>query len=186
MILNLDNVDYRDNSLKGDYMALHKYLQQAWKKRDPAVWRARLVGWRKEPVTVRVEFPTRLDRAHALGYKAKQGVFIVRQRIPRGGRMVEKPAGGRTSKNYRQRLDLDKNYRTVAEQRAVSSYKNCEVVNSYFLAKDGIFIWYEVILADRTHPSVLADDHLRNVVSRRGRVERGLTSSARTSRGLVR
>ena len=165
---------------------MHKYLQQAWKKRDPAMWRNRLVEWRREPSTVRVAFPTRLDRAHALGYKAKQGVFIVRQRLPRGGRMVEKPAGGRDSKNYRQRFDLDKNYKNVAEQRAVYAYKNCEVINSYFLAKDGIYIWHEVILADRTHPSVLADKQLKGMVSRKGRVERGLTISARVSRGLVR
>ncbi len=167
-------------------MALHKYLQKAWNNRDPVLWRARLVAWRKEPVSVRVEHPTRLDRAHALGYKAKQGVFIIRQRLERGGRMVEKIKGGRTSKSFRQRLDLNKSYRTVAEQRAVAAYPNCEVVNSYYVAEDGIYFWFEVILADRAHGAVLADKNLGKLVLNKGRVARGLTSSARKSRGLRR
>ncbi|KKT75754.1 MAG: 50S ribosomal protein L15e, partial [Candidatus Peregrinibacteria bacterium GW2011_GWA2_44_7] len=40
---------------------------------------------RKEPVTLVLEHPTRLDRARSLGYKAKQGCIVARQRVGRGG-----------------------------------------------------------------------------------------------------
>ena len=45
----------------------------------------RMVEWRREPVNCRIERPTRLDAARRLGYKAKQGVVLVRTRVRRGG-----------------------------------------------------------------------------------------------------
>jgi len=37
--------------------------------------------WRKEPTIHRIERPSRLDRAHKLGYKAKQGIIVIRTRL---------------------------------------------------------------------------------------------------------
>ncbi|MCK5626760.1 50S ribosomal protein L15e, partial [Candidatus Bathyarchaeota archaeon] len=34
--------------------------------------------WRREPAILRVEKPTRIERAKRLGYKAKQGFVVVR------------------------------------------------------------------------------------------------------------
>ena len=59
-----------------------------------------------------------------------------------------------------------------------------EVLNSYFLAKDGTYSWYEVILVDREHPAVKADKQLSGIAKQRGRVFRGLTSAGRKMRGL--
>ncbi len=166
-------------------MGLYKYLKQNWGK-DKTLQRQRLIDWRTEPVTVKLDHPTRLDRAHALGYKAKQGVFVVRQRIERGGRMRPSFKKGRKSRKRRRRLVLDMNYQAVAEQRAVKKFVNCEVLNSYFVGKDGVNYWFEVIMLDRSHPAVLKDKQLKGVALQKRRAFRGLTSASRKSRGLRR
>lgn len=145
-----------------------------------------MVAWRREPVTLRLEHPTRLDRARALGYRAKQGIFVIRQRVLRGGHKRPDIKGGRMPKNSRLRLVLRKNYQLIAEERANDAFPNCEVINSYCLAKDGKNYWFEVILVDPHHPVIQADPHLKwfSKPQHRGRVYRGLTSAARKMRGL--
>jgi len=168
-------------------MGLYKYLRQAWKKPDgehEAVYKQRLILWRKQPVTVRAVYPTRLDRARSLGYKSKQGFLIVRQRVDRGGRMRSNDRGGRRPKANRRFMILDKNYQQVAEERAVQKYSNCEVLNSYYAGEDGKHYWYEVILIDRAHPNIQNDLVLRRVAAQKGRVFRGLTSAGKRSRGV--
>ena len=84
-------------------MGYLKYVREAWKKElAPELTKERLIKWRREPATIRVEHPTRPDRAHSLGYKAKQGFIVVRQRVMRGGRMRPKIHGGRRPKASRQ------------------------------------------------------------------------------------
>lgn len=169
-------------------MGLYKYLREAWKKPSDSVLdehRERLIKWRRQPATLRIERPSRLDRARSLGYKAKQGFLVVRQRVDRGGRMRDTTGrGGRRPKTARRFMILDKNYKAVAEVRAAKSYVNCEVLNSYFVAKDGKNYWFEIILVDRTHPNIVNDPHLKALVSRKDRAVRGLTSSGRKGRGL--
>ena len=168
-------------------MGLYKYVKESWKKQDREfvqMQRRRLIEWRAQDSTVRIERPTRIDKARSLGYRAKQGVILVRQRVERGGR--QRPsirAGRRTAHNY-QRKDLAKNYQQIVEERANSKFKNCEVLNSYLAGKDGVYYWYEVILLDREHPAVLADPIYRNVVARKGRAYRGLSSAGQKSRAL--
>jgi large subunit ribosomal protein L15e len=170
-------------------MGLYQYIRKIWK--DPQtnlgeLWTQRLIEWRKDPVTIRIERPTRLDRARSLGYKAKPGFLIVRQRIDRGGRMRPKLKKGRKSSKQRRKLVLGMNYQEIAERRAVSKFVNCEVLNSYEVAKDGSHYWYEVILVDPTHPSVMADKHTAWLTTgaNKRRAMRGLTSAGRKSRGL--
>jgi large subunit ribosomal protein L15e len=100
--------------------------------------------------------------------------------------MKPKPAGGRRPKKYGKRFVLRKNYKLVAEERANKKYPNCEVLNSYFVAKDGNFYWHEVILVDTSSPSIKADKILRWITEKQhtGRVYRGLTSAGRKIRGL--
>ncbi len=172
-------------------MGYLKYIREAWKnpkKNMPELWRERLIAWRKEPVTVKLERPTRIDRARSLGYKAKKGIFVVRQRVGRGGRKREQWAGGRRSKAQRRLKIVGKNYQQVAEERAQKKYANCEVLNSYWVAQDGMHYWYEIIMVDRDHPQVLADKDLKFVAKKntKGRVFRGLTSAGKKTRGLRR
>lgn len=168
-------------------MGLYKHVREAWKKPRESLrdlWKQRLVQWRQEPVTLRILRPTRIDRARSLGYKAKPGYIIIRQRVERGGRMRPKITGGRRSKHARRRKVLSLSYQSVAEQRAVKNYKNCEVLNSYWVGEDGNYYWYEVILVDRAHPQILADTRINWILNQRGRVNRGLTSAGKKSRGL--
>ena len=168
-------------------MGLYKYIREIWKKPKEnlkEIWQERLIKWRREPVTIRIERPTRLDKARSLGYKAKQGYVIVRQRVDRGGRQRPKIRKGRRSKHYGQRKDVDKNYQRISEERAAKKYVNCEVLNSYYVAHDGMHLWYEIILVDRTHPQIIADNRINWICNKRGRVFRGLTSAGKKSRGF--
>ncbi|HLD40153.1 MAG TPA: 50S ribosomal protein L15e, partial [Candidatus Nanoarchaeia archaeon] len=63
-------------------MSLYKYVREAWRKprENSQLWRERLLAWKQETATTKIEHPTRLDRARSLGYKAKQGYIVVRQR----------------------------------------------------------------------------------------------------------
>ncbi len=169
-------------------MGLYQHLNHTWRSLDPAQLRSRMIAWRQENAVTRIERPTRLDRARALGYKAKPGFILVRVRLARGGRMRPKIRAGRKPKKFRRMKVIDVNYQTVAEQRANKMYPNLEVLNSYEIARDGIYAWYEIILLDKQHPSIQAD-HRTQWISEpqhRGRVYRGLTSSGKRSRGLLR
>ena len=169
-------------------MSMYKYIRDLWKQPKanmPELWRERLISWRKLGSTVRIERPTRIDRARSLGYKAKPGFIIVRQRLLRGGH-VRSRARKRRSRNMGMRVPLAKSLQVVAEARANRKYPNCEVLNSYFVAKDGKYYWYEVILVDKNHPQILSDRRISWISSNKhkGRVHRGLTSAGKRSRGL--
>ena len=138
-------------------MGLYKHVRNLWKKPKenmPELWRERLIKWRKENSTVKLERPTRIDRARSLGYKAKQGFVVVRQRVLRGGHTRPQIKKGRRPKRYGTRLDLGKNYKQIAEERCQRKFKNLEVLNSYNLAKDGRHYFYEVIMLDPKRPEI--------------------------------
>jgi len=172
-------------------MGAYKYIRDLWKKPKanmPELMKARLIKWRKEPVTMRLEHPTRIDRARSLGYKAKPGFIVVRQRVMSGGH--ENPnkftRGGRRPKRQTTKMVLRKSYQLIAEERASKKFVNCEVLNSYWVAKDGQNYWYEVILVDRTNPHILADKRISWITNDRGRVNRGKTSAGKKVRNLQR
>ena len=169
-------------------MGMYKYIRQAWKKPKESLgdlWQQRIIKWRNEPATLRIERPTRLDRARSLGYKAKPGFVIVRQRVDRGGRQRPQIRHPRRSKAMSRRKDLTMNYQAVAENRAARKYPNCEVLNSYYVGEDGLKYWYEIILVDRHNPSIVSDDRISWIMGHKGRSERGLTSAGRRGRGLL-
>ena len=169
-------------------MGVYKYLREAWQNQDKKTARDRLVEWRREPVVLRIQRPTRLDRARSLGYKAKLGYLLVRVRVKRGGRMREQLKGGRVSRKMRRKKIVSKSYQTIAEERANKKFVNCEVLNSYYVGKDGLHYWYECILLDTAHPSIKADQRTTWITTGKhtGRVTRGLTASGRRSRGLMK
>jgi len=171
-------------------MGMYKHIREAWKSPRKNILkdqlRDRVIQWRREPATVRVEKPTRLDRARSLGYRAKQGIIVIRQRVIRGGRQSPSGVKGRRSKRQSRKKDLNVSYQTVAEQRVASKHPNCEVLNSYYVAQDGRHYWYEVILVDKNSPGIKKDKVLSWItkVKHTNRVYRGLTSSAKKSRAL--
>ena len=173
------------SKFKINNMAIAKYLRQAWKKPDKEILRQRMIKWRKENNIVKVEKPLRLDRARALGYKAKKGIVVVRIKISRGGRKRPRPREGRRTKRMTIKKILKMNYKEVAEQKVARKYKNMEIVGSYWIGKDGINYFYEIILADRNRQEIRKDKQLGKLVkSPRGKSFRGLTSSGKKARGL--
>ena len=166
-------------------MGIAKYLREAWKKPDVKVLRARMIEWRKCGVVTKVEKPLRLDRARSLGYKAKKGVTVVRIKIKRGGHKRSRPNKARRTKRLHIRKNLRMNYKEIAETRVGRKFSNMEVLGSYWIGKDGMNYFYEVILVDRVEPGILKDKQLGALVrSPRKKALRGLTSSGRKARGL--
>ncbi|MDP8012340.1 MAG: 50S ribosomal protein L15e [Thermoplasmata archaeon] len=168
---------------------MYDYIGEVW-KRPREGWLGelqweRMISWRKGPAITRIERPTRLDRARELGYKAKQGIIVVRSRVRRGG--FNKPAiraGRRPKRRGILKLTLKKSIQRIAEERAGRRYPNMEVLNSYYVGEDGMYKYYEVILVDRSHPAILHDKNLSWITKQKGRVFRGKTSSGQKGRGL--
>jgi large subunit ribosomal protein L15e len=171
---------------------MYHYMALMWKRpyegEHGLLMKQRLIEWRRQPSIVRVEKPTRIDRARRLGYKAKPGFIVVRVRVRKGGLRKPRPRSGRRPK----RMGIygfapAKSLRLIAEERAARKYRNLEVLNSYYVGEDGLYKYYEVILVDPHHPAILSDPDINWIAnpSQRGRVFRGKTSAGRKMRGLV-
>ena len=144
---------------------MYRYLKEAWKRPKDSyikeVMVQRAIVWRKQPSSVRVDKPTRLDRARSLGYKAKHGVIVVRTRVRRGGRRKLRPVLGRRQKRMGvKKFTPAKSKQLIAEERTARKYPNMEVLNSYWVWQDGRYKWYEVILVDPNHPAIKSDKDL--------------------------
>ncbi len=171
--------------------SMYAYVREAWKRPGRSevnglLWE-RLQKWRREGSVVRVEHPTRIDRARSLGYKAKQGIVVVRVKIRRGGR--RKPRyirGRRTARMGMRRTTPAKSLQRMAEERASRKFPNMEALNSYWVGEDGRAKWFEVILVDGHHPAIQSDRNLAWLASpvHRGRAERGKTSAGMKGRGM--
>jgi len=165
-------------------MSMYKYIRNIWKQPKQnlgEIWQKRLIEWKKQPTTLKIERPTRIDRARSLGYKAKQGYIIVRQRLLRQKRQRPTIRRGRRPKHMRRKKILNMSYQWIAEQRAQKHFVNCTVLNSYPVGEDGKYRWFEVILVDRSHPAIIADKNINWICSKKGRSARGLTSAAKKS-----
>ncbi len=167
----------------GAYGHIKESIESEYQNRDSAL-KSKLINWRKEPSVVRVLRPTNIARARELGYKAKQGVVVVRVRIRKGKRKREKPRGGRKPSKNGRFFAYATSLQSMAEGRVSRKFMNCEVLNSYYVGEDGTYRFYEAILLDRDHPAVAKDKDYMNVVKQRGRAFRALTSSGKKHRGL--
>ncbi len=129
--------------------------------------------------------PTNLARARKLGYKAKQGVIVVRVKIRKGLRKREKQRGGRKPSKSGRFFAHGKSFQAMAEERAARKFINCEVVNSYYVGEDGSYKFFEAILVDRNHPAVKSDNFYSTVTNRENRSFRGLTHAGLEHRDSV-
>lgn len=165
---------------------MYHYLREAWKKPDTALLRERMIEWRKTPVIVKVDKPLRLDRARALGYKAKKGFVVARVAVKRGGRKRPTRKKGRRSKRMTNRKTVKMSYKWVAESRAARKFPNLEVLNSYKIGKDGPNYFYEIILIDKQRPEIKNSKDTKWITNpaNKNRALRGLTSAGKKSRGL--
>lgn len=166
-------------------MGIAKYLRKAWKKPDVKLLRARMIEWRKCGAITRVDKPLRLDRARALGYKAKKGITVVRIKIKRGGHKRTRPNKARRTKRLHIRKNLRMNYKEIAETRVARKFSNMEVLNSYQVGKDGMNYFFEVILINRVAPEIKSDKQLGEFVKApKKRALRGISSAGQKARGL--
>ena len=165
-------------SNKGMYHYISKTFQKEYKEKD-ALYKARLVDWRKGPAMTRVEKPTNLARARNLGYKAKKGYVVVRVRVKKGDRKIPQIKKGRKPSHSGRFFSAQLSDQVIAEQRVNRKFRNLEVLNSYWVGDDGVHKYFEVILIDPNRKEV--ENQAKN---RRGRAFRGLTSAGRRARGL--
>ena len=170
---------------------MYGYVKNAWKEKDRTYIRdiqwSRMIEWRREGAIVRVEKPTRIDRARELGYKAKQGYIVVRVRVRRGNLQRRKIKGGRRPKRKgMKKIPMRKSIQRIAEERVARKYPNLEVLNSYYVGEDGKYHYYEVILVDTNHPVIKNNPKINWICEshNRGRAFRGLTSVGKKGRGL--
>ncbi len=173
--------------VKGFYQS----IRGLWKKRSTElkeISKEKRIKWRKEPRFQKVERSTRVDRARALGYKAKQGFIIVRGRIERGGRKrpFYQRRGRKPSKTGITGFTPKKSLQRITEERVQKKYPNLEVLGSYQVGEDGRWKWFEIILIDKNHPVIKKDKNMKWISEKQHtrRVYRGLTSSGKKSRGL--
>lgn len=170
---------------------LYQHIREAWKNPDKTfvndMRMERMIEWRKGESFVRVDKPTRLDRARTLGYKAKQGYVVVRARVRRGGLRKHMIKGGRRAKRKgMNKITMAKSIQRIAEERTAKRYPNLEVLNSYWVGEDGRHKYYEIILVDPYHSVIKSDPKINWICSshHKGRAYRGLTSAGKKGRGL--
>ena len=176
-------------SVKGKSM--YSYIADAWKNPSESYLKElnkeRRIAWRREENFVRIDKPTRLDKARNVGYKAKQGYVLVRGRVRKGSFGKRKIKAGRRAKRKGiLQITVGKSMQRIAEERAQKRFPNLEVLNSYWVGADGQYEWYEIILVDPAHPVIQADPKINWICynTQKGRVYRGRTSAGQKGRGM--
>lgn len=171
--------------------SMYKYIAEAWHNSSKTYVKAlnteRKIQWRKDENFLRIDKPTRLDRARALGYRAKQGYVLVRAKVRKGALQKRQIKSGRRAKRKgEEQLVVGKSLQRIAEERSQKRYQNLEVLNSYWVGADGQQEWYEVILVDPACPVIQHDNKINWICDnkQKNRVYRGLTSAGKAGRGL--
>eukprot|EP00769_Ergobibamus_cyprinoides_P001022 gnl/Ergobibamus_cyprinoides/2024.p1 GENE.gnl/Ergobibamus_cyprinoides/2024~~gnl/Ergobibamus_cyprinoides/2024.p1 ORF type:complete len:208 (+),score=83.90 gnl/Ergobibamus_cyprinoides/2024:64-624(+) len=153
------------------------------------VFRLRQWELRQLSAVHRVSKPTRAEKARRLGYKAIQGVSIFRVRIRCGGRKRRLHKGIVHGKPRNQGVNEQKhfrNLRSIAEERVGRRCGNLRLLNSYWVAEDGSYKWFEVIMVDPQHNAIRRNPTFNWICesAHRHRELRGITSAGRKGRGL--
>jgi len=170
------------------------YLEELWKRKQSDVLRfllrVRCWEYRQLPHVHRAPRPSRPDKARRLGYKAKQGYIIYRVRVRRGGRKRPVRKGivyGKPKNQGIRKLKFKRNLRSVAEERVGRRCGNLRVLNSYWIAQDATYKFFEVICVDPSHKAIRRDPRINWIAKpvMKHRELRGLTFAGRKGRGLM-
>jgi len=149
-------------------MSMYRQISKTWQgifHEKAGDIKARAVQLRKEPAMLRVDRPWRLDRARSLGYKAKEGVIVVRARVSRGGMRKQRPTSGRRPKHMGVlKIKSAVSSQSVAERRVSERFPNMRVIGSYPVWEDGRYAWFECVLIDPLSPSVSKDYNYRRML----------------------
>jgi large subunit ribosomal protein L15e len=115
-----------------------------------AAYRKRLADWRKQRTVERLSKPTRIERARSLGYKENSTTIVVRVRVRKGNPYRVRPKAGRRPKRMGvKQWTYNLSDQEIAEKRALAKHTNMRVLGSYAVGEDGVYKWYEVVLARR-------------------------------------
>lgn len=174
-------------------MSASEYLREIRKRKQSDL--ARYLGtirnyeFRLNTAVHRAERPTFPERAHKLGYKAKQGICIFRVRIRRGGRKRLVNNGNTRGKPVNAgiyQLKPANSLQSMAELKAGKRAGNLRVLNSYWVGQDGVYKYFEIIMVDPNHNAIRNDPKINWICksTMKHRECRGLTSASRKSRGL--
>eukprot|EP00388_Colpodella_angusta_P004794 GDKJ01015389.1.p2 GENE.GDKJ01015389.1~~GDKJ01015389.1.p2 ORF type:complete len:210 (-),score=32.82 GDKJ01015389.1:96-725(-) len=179
----------------GKTMGAYKYLEELWRKKQSDVMRflMRIRTWeyRHLPAVHRASTTTRPDKARRLGYKAKQGYVIYRVRVRRGDRKKQVAKGivyGKPSSQGVNQQKSTQTLRSLAESRVGRKIcGNLRVLNSYWVAQDSTYKYFEVILVDPMHAAIRNDARINWICNpvHKHRELRGLTAAGKKSRGLL-
>jgi len=179
-------------------MGYYKYIKNFYKgikhkfKEDPSardIIMPRKKLWRTTEPVARAEHPTRIDKARQYGFKAKQGFIVARVRIRKGGMRKSRPSRGRGPKRMGvNKITPKKSIQRIAEERAQRRFMNLEVLGSYWVWEDGQYKWFECVMVDPAHPSIICDTDVNWICEKQHvhRVFRGLTPAGKKGRGLIR
>eukprot|EP00088_Acartia_fossae_P058505 TRINITY_DN685_c0_g1_i1.p1 TRINITY_DN685_c0_g1~~TRINITY_DN685_c0_g1_i1.p1 ORF type:complete len:206 (-),score=67.30 TRINITY_DN685_c0_g1_i1:174-791(-) len=175
-------------------MGAYRYVSELYRKKQSDVMRylLRVRCWQYRQLTKLHRAPksTRPDRARRLGYRAKQGYVIYRICMRRGGRKRPVPKGcpygkPKTSGAVKQQKP-ERNLQSIAEERAGRRLRGLRVLNSYWVAQDSTYKYFEVILIDPFHKAIRRDPKINWLCAptQKHRELRGLTHAGKKSRGL--
>ncbi|XP_033752208.1 60S ribosomal protein L15-like [Pecten maximus] len=174
-------------------MGAYKYIQELYRKKQTDVMRflLRVRCWQYRQLSAihRATRPTRPDKARRLGYRAKQGYVIYRVRVRRGGRKRPVAKGctyGKPKTHGVNQLKFQRSHRSIAEERVGRKCGALRVLNSYWVAQDSSYKFFEVILVDTFHKAIRRDPKIQWICKavHKHRELRGLTSAGKSSRGL--
>ena len=153
-----------------------------------ALYRQKIFDFRNSEDSITpLDKPSNIPRARSLGYKAKQGIVVVRVGVRKGGGTHTRVNKARRPKRMGvNRLTRRMSIQGISEQRVQRKYPNMEVMNSYKVGEDGRSHFFEVILVDPHAPTIIADNELNWICEpqHRKRALRGLTSDQKKSRGI--
>merc|ERR1712026_565965 len=174
-------------------MGAYKYQNELWRKKQSDVMKyiLRLRSWhfRQLPAIHRASRPSRPEKARLMGYKAKQGYVVYRVRVRRGCRKRLAPKGAPYGKPVHEgvnQLKFQRRIQSVAEERAGKAMGGLRVVNSYWVAQDSTYKYYEVLMVDPQHKVIRRDADMQWITQpvHKHRECKGLTSAGKKSRGV--
>merc|ERR1719284_502211 len=125
--------------------------------------------------------------ARRIGYKAKQGVVVYRCAVRRGSRKTKVAKGivyGKPKSQGVNQIKQNRNLRSLAEERVGRRNPALRVLNSYWVAQDGTYKYYEVICVDPAHPAVRNDARMNWICKpvHKHRELHGLTSAGKDNK----
>jgi large subunit ribosomal protein L15e len=116
---------------------------------------------------------------------------MYRVRVKRGGRKRPVPKGRTMGKPTNQginELKFQRSLRSQAEERVGRKCGGLRVLNSYWVAEDGTYKYFEVILVDTAHKAIRRDARINWIVNpvHKHREMRGLTAAGQANRGMFK